>query len=183
MTTTTAAPTRAGLSTSGPSARRRSGAVLLAGALLVSFVVAPGGTAKLYWMPIILGVSYLSAAAVGGKGSPHWAVGLILSSWGLAVLLLLRGTWTTDFAGTAVMAIGVGLVLAALLPRVGIAVSPALLALPVLLIGVFEFLQAESSDVFSKGWLYGVILGLRGLYDLRPGDWPVAYSEPCDQLR
>lgn len=170
MTTTAVAPTRSGLTNNGPGARRRSGAVLLVGAAFVSFVVAPGGSAKLYWMPIILGVSYLLAGAVAGRRSLFWAAGLIVSSWGLAVLLLLRGTWTTDFAGTAVTAIGVGLVLAALLPRVGISVSLASLAVPVLLIGVFELLQAESSSVFSKGWLFGIILALRGLYDLRPGD-------------
>jgi hypothetical protein len=170
MTTSAATPTRAGRISSEPRARRRSGAVLLAGAAFVSFVVVPGGSAKLYWMPIILGISYLLAGAVAGKGSLFWAAGLIVSSWGLAVLLLLRGTWTTDFSGTAVTAIGVGLVLAALLPRVGVPVSLASLAVPVLLIGVFELLQAESSSLFSKGWLFGIILALRGLYDLRPGD-------------
>lgn len=170
MTTTTQAPTRTSHTGPKPAARRRSGAVLLAGALLVSVVVAPGGSAKLYWMPIILGLSYLVAGVVAGKSSLYWAAGLIVSSWGLAVLLVLRGSLTTDFAGTATTAIGVGLVLAALLPRVGIAVAPVSLAVPVLLIGVFQLLQAESSDVFSKGWVYGGILAVRGLYDLRSGD-------------
>lgn len=170
MTRTGAEPTRAGSSGIDVGARRRSGAVLLVGALLVSVIVGPVGPAKLYWMPIILGVSYLLAGAVAGRRSLFWAAGLIVSSWGLAVLLLLRGTWTTDFSGTTVAAIGVGLVLAALLPRVGVEVSLASLAIPVLLIGVFEFLQAESLDVFSKGWLFGLILALRGIYDLRPGE-------------
>ncbi len=168
--TTHTAPTRAGLVIDDARARRRSGAVLLLGALVVSLVVAPGGEARLYWMPIILGLSYLLAGLVAGKHSLYLAAGLIVSTWGLAVLLVLRGSLTTDFAGTAVTAIGLGLVAAALLPRAGIPVSLASLAVPVLAIGVFELLQAESSEVFSKGWLYGVLLAVRGLYDLRPGD-------------
>jgi hypothetical protein len=169
--TTTDAPTSDRSSGSGPGARRRlSAAVLFGGALLASFAVVPGGSAKLYWIPIIVGVTYLLAGAVVGRQSPLWPAGVIVSSWGLAVLLVLRGTWSTDFSGTAVTAIGVGLLLAALLPRVGVAVSLTSLAVPVLLLGSFELLQAESLDLFSKGWLFGVALALRGIYDLRPGD-------------
>jgi hypothetical protein len=169
--TTTDAPTSARSSGRGPGARRRlSAGVLFVGALLASFVVVPGGSAKLYWIPIIVGMAYLLAAAVVGRQSPLWPAGVVVSSWGVAVLLVLRGTWSTDFSGTAVTAIGVGLLLAALLPRVGVAVSLTSLAVPVLLLGSFELLQAESLDLFSKGWLFGVALALRGLYDLRPGD-------------
>lgn len=150
------------------TARVRSGAVLLAGALLVSLVVVPVGGAELFWMPLLLGLTYLLAGAVVGRHSSYWAAGLVVSCWGLAVLLVLSDVLTTDFAASAVTGIGTGLVLAALLPRVGIAVSTLSLAVPVLLIGVLELLQAESGGVFGKGWFYGAVLAARGLYDLRP---------------
>ena len=151
------------------TARRRRGLVLLLGGVLVALTVAPVGGLALYWMPLLLGLTYLAAAAVGGRRGALWAAGLVVTCWGVAVALVLTGTLHVDFAGAAVTGLGAGAVLAALLPRVGVASSPVSVAVPVLLVGVLELAQAQQHGVLDRGWAYGALLVGWGLWELRPG--------------
>lgn len=149
------------------SSCRRRGTVLLLGAAVVSLVVSPVGGADLYWMPLVLGLTYLLAAMAGGREGALWSAGLVVTSWAVAVLLVLTGTLQLDFAGAAVTGLGIGAVLASLLPRVGIPAPALSIAAPVLLVGVLELAQSQLHGPLDKGWAYGGLLALWGLWELR----------------
>ncbi len=70
----------------------------------------------------------------------------------------------------AVMALGLGGVLAALLARVrGFSISPMSIAVAVLLTGVFALLEQQMVSPFAgQTWVYAGLLVLWGLYELRP---------------
>lgn len=149
------------------SMRRRRGIALLIGAVVLALVVQPVGSAAFYWVPLVSGLTYLLAAASGGRRGALWAPGLMLSFWGAAVVLVLGGTTHVDFASAAVTGLGAGAVAAVALSRVGFAVDAFGIAATVLLAGAFELLDATGPAAFGKGWLYGGLLGLWGLWELR----------------
>jgi len=148
--------------------RRAGGAVLLVGAAVVAVALAPVGPARLFWVGLMLGVTYLVAAAVRGRGGPLWAPALVLACWGGAVALWFTGHLREDFTAVAVAGLGVGAVLAALLPRVGVVASPVAIGVTVLLIGLLEGVQASRHGVWDKGWAYAVLPAAWGLWQLRP---------------
>lgn len=147
---------------------RVRGLVLLAGAVIVGLVIKPVGSANLYWMPLIIGVSYLVASAVGGRTGGLWVPGLMVTCWGLADVLVLSGTWHIDFASAAITGIGVGAVLSLGLVRLGIPVSPAAVAVNLLLIGLLELAEAQVGGALVKGWPWALLLVVGALWELRP---------------
>ncbi len=154
------------------SRRRQSGIVLLVGAVVVSATVEPIGGAQLYWMPLVLGLTYVLAGLTSGGTSRLAAAGLVVTGWAVAVLLVRSGTLDADFAATGILGLGVGALLACQIPRVGFTVTPYSLAVPVVLVGLLALLQSEAGGVFNKGWLYGGLLAARGLWDLVGGQQP-----------
>lgn len=149
------------------SARRRAIPLLLAGVVLV-LVIAPIGPLRLFWVPLLGGVGYLLAAAAGGRRGALWVPGVVVTLWGAAEAVALSGAVTVNDAAAALTGLGVGVLVAALLPRVGIPVSPLGIAVPAVLVGVFALLVAHGPTIFSRGWLYGALIGLWGVWELRP---------------
>jgi hypothetical protein len=115
---------------------RRGPLVLLFGGVAVSVLVEPVGQARLFWLSVVLGLTYLAAAAVTGRASPLWSAGLVLSSWSLAVALVLTRTVAVDFTGAAITGLGIGAVLATTLVNRGVLTARADTGVPLLLVGL-----------------------------------------------
>lgn len=75
-----------------------------------------------------------------------------------------------QFLALAVMALGLGTVLAGLLAHDrGFSISAMVVAMPVLLFGVFALLEQQMVSPFAgQTWVYAALLALWGAYDLRP---------------
>lgn len=139
---------------------------VLVAALVETLTVAPIGPLPFYLTPLILGLTYLAAAAVGGRDATLWAPGLVITAWGVAVTLVFSQTVHADFASVAVTALGIGATAAALLGRAGIRVDALAVGLSVMLAGVTELAASLGADVVGHGWFYGALLGVWVLADL-----------------
>jgi len=104
------------------------GVLLLLGGVVVILVVQPVGPKQLYWMPLIIGLTYLVSSAAGGRSGGLWVPGLIVTAWGVATTTVLSGMIQADFTATTILAIGIGAILATQLPRVGIPCNPLAIA-------------------------------------------------------
>ncbi len=143
------------------------GVLLLLGGVLVILVVQPVGPQPLYWMPLIIGLTYLASSAAGGRSGGLWIPGLIVTAWGVATTTVLSETIQADFTATTILAIGIGAILATQLPRVGIPCNPLAIAVIVAAIGGLELLEAQVGGIFVQGWPWGTFLMLGGLWELR----------------
>ncbi len=165
MTTGAAATTEQGNPVPAPGHRWRWVPALV-GALVVSLAVAPVGPLPFYVTPLILGVTYLAAAVVGGRSATLWAPGLIITAWGGAVVLVFSHTLDADFPAVAVTALGIGATAAALLGRVGFRVNAIAVSLSVLFAGLTELVASLGVAILGRGWFYGALLGVWVLSDL-----------------
>ena len=153
-------------------ARRARGIALVVGALLVLALVETEVLAY-HWFPALVGLTYLAAAAAGRSRGTLWGPGFVITSVGLAAALWLRDGRTGDsfqLLALAVMALGLGGVLAALLGQLrGFSISAMSVAMPVLLFGVFSLLEQQAVRPFAgQAWPYAALLLAWGAYELRP---------------
>ncbi len=154
------------------NARRARGIALIVGAVLIVALIETE-IIPFYWFPTLTGLTYLAAAAAGRSRGTLWGPGFLITTVGLAAALWLRDGRMPDsfqFLALAVMALGLGGVLAALLCQVrGFAVSPMSIALPVLLFGVFALLEQQMVTGFAgQTWGYAALLAVWGAFELRP---------------
>lgn len=155
------------------TARRLRGAALLGGAALIAGLVE-GGILDYYTFPLLLGLTYLAAAAISRSRGTLWGPGLVTTVVGLAVVLWFgvaeRGGDSFQLLALTVMALGLGGVLAALLGQLrGLVITPMSIALPVLLFGAFSLLEQQRVEpVTGQTWVYVALLALWGAFELRP---------------
>jgi len=150
-------------------AGRAAGAVLLAGAALLVLLVEVAGL-RFFWVPLVLGLTYLLAAGAGRSLGPLWAPGWVLSAVGLTEGLWFHAARPADsfeLAQLTLLAAGTGAVLAAAMSAVGVRVSAMGTALAVLITGAFNLAEARAvPHVAGNTWLYAGLLALWGLYEL-----------------
>ena len=139
---------------------------VLTGALVETLAVGPVGPIPFYLTPLVLGLTYLAAAAVGGRDATLWAPGVVISAWGVAVALVFSQTVHADFASVAVTALGMGATAAALLGRAGFRVDTLAVGLSVMFAGLTELAASLGAHVLGLGWFYGALLGIWVLADL-----------------
>jgi hypothetical protein len=140
--------------------------VLLLGAVAVVLLVGDRRLLDFLWLPLVTGIVYLAAAAAGGRGGDLWGPGLVVTGFGVGAGLTVGGPLGGDlFSPVVLTCIGAGAVLAMLVPRVsGMSVAAA-----VLLSGVFFLLSERGpTQVFRSPLVYGALLALWGLWELRP---------------
>jgi hypothetical protein len=130
-------------------------------------------TIRFYWFPVLTGLTYLAAAAVGRSRGTLWAPGFIITAVGLAAALWLRDGRMPDsfqFLALSVMALGLGGVLAGLLAQArGFSISAMSVSLSVLLFGVFALLEQQAVKPFAgQSWVYAALLAVWGAVELRP---------------
>jgi uncharacterized protein YhhL (DUF1145 family) len=174
MTRATSTPNTADGShaTDDTSARRARGLALIAGAVLIVALIETE-TIPFYWFPVLTGLTYLAAAAAGRSRGTLWAPGFVITAVGLGAALWLRDGRPADsfqFLALAVMALGLGGVLAALLAQLrGFSVSAMSVSLSVLLFGVFALLEQQAVEpIAGQSWVYAALLAAWGAYELRP---------------
>lgn len=174
MTRATSTPDTADGShaTDDTSARRARGLALIAGAVLIVALIETE-TIPFYWFPVLTGLTYLAAAAAGRSRGTLWAPGFVITAVGLGAALWLRDGRPADsfqFLALAVMALGLGGVLAALLAQLrGFSVSAMSVSLSVLLFGVFALLEQQAVEpIAGQSWVYAALLAAWGAYELRP---------------
>ncbi len=158
--------------TDDAASRRARGIALIVGGLLIAALIETE-TIPLYWFPALTGMTYLAAAVAGRSRGTLWGPGFVITSVGLAAALWLRDGRVPDsfqFLALAVMALGLGGVLAALLGQAkGLAVSAMSVAMPVLLFGGFALLEQQMVTPFAGStWVYVALLVAWGAYELRP---------------
>ena len=148
------------------------GAGLLAGAGGLLLLVELGGL-PFYWVPLLLGLTYLAAAAAGRSRGPLWAPGCVLSCVGLTEALWFssgRPADSFELAQLTLLAAGTGALLAVALRPLGVHVAGTSLALAVLLTGAFNLAQARAvPGVAGNTWLYAGLLAVWALSVLRTG--------------
>ncbi len=154
------------------------GVLLLLGGVVVILVVAPVGPKSLYWMPLIIGLTYLASSAAGGRSGGLWVPGLIVTAWGVATTTVLSGTIQADFTATTILAIGIGAILATQLPRVGIPCNPLAIAVIVAAIGALELLEAQVGGIFCPGVALGDVPRTRRALGTPAGSHPPVQESP-----
>ncbi len=159
-------PTRQTRPTTAPATRRWRWVPVLLGAIVVSLAGPPVDVVPFYATPLILGLTYLAAAAMGGRDATLWAPGMIITVWGLSVVALLSDAVTGDFTAVTVTALGVGATAAALLGRFGFRVEPLAIGLSVLIAGLTQLMASFDVGVLVRGWFYGALLLVWVLSDL-----------------
>lgn len=163
------------------SPARRSSLVLLGGAAGVLVLASPavlGSDRALdgfFSVPLLSGLTFLAAAAAGGRRSPLWGTGIAVSVWGVLVLLRYHGVpplaavdgpaWVVNgsfllVGGLVAAALGWALHLGGRTFGVLAAVVVSALLYGAALNGV---------PYAAVWWPYALVPALRGLWDLRPG--------------
>lgn len=158
--------------------RRLRGGVLLLGALAL-LVLIQGGVIAFYFTPLIIGLAYLGAAAVGGRRGALWAPGIVTTCWGVAVLLA-KGGHVSNPGGRAYFVAGfIGVAIAIVLRLVaGVAAGPVGLTVSMGVILLHN--QTYVPGWVFKGVVFAGLLAVWGLWELRPAGLaePVPASRP-----
>ncbi len=164
--------------------RHRSAVALLLGALAMELLVQQQ-VVRFYYTPLIVGLTYLGAAATAGRKGALWAPGIVTSCWGIAVLLgvhrvvTIDGNLSYEIAGL----IGVALALAL---RYTIGLAAGVIGLVVAMAVIFAHSYAHAPAWIYNGVTFAVLLGLWGLWELRPSRRPEqaqSSSAPGEQDR
>lgn len=148
--------------------RIRQGLTLLAGAVALELLVGQGSL-RFYWTPLIVGLSYLAAAAAGGRSGGYWATACVLTGWGLAVVTI--GTaqpQDVDVAGAYLLGAGAGATLGSLLPRARFDVSQPGLAATIAAAGLILALSPKVGAL-DEARTYALAIGLVGLLNVGMG--------------
>lgn len=146
-----------------PAVRLRQGAALVAGA--VAYLLLAEGPLGFNWTPLLLGLAYLGAAALGGRTGGHWSTACVLAGWGLAIVLVREGGLEVREAGAAVAGVGLGVLALALLLRAGVVADALGAGLTALVAGTVEAL-APRVDLLVEPLLYAVLVGAVGLVNV-----------------
>jgi len=160
----------------------RSAVALLVGALLME-VLIQRQVLHFYYTPTIAGLTYLAAAAAAGRKGALWAPGIVTTCWGIAVLLGVHQVVTLDekLSYEIAGAVGVGL---ALLLRYTIGLAAGVIGLVVSFGAILLYGYAHPPSWVFHGITFAVLLGVWGLWELRPSrQGASASSTATDQGR
>lgn len=146
--------------------RHRSAIALLAGALTMLLLIQRPAV-RFYYTPLIVGLTYLAAAAVAGRKGALWAPGIITTFWGIAVLLGVHQVITVDGKLSYEIAAGLGVLLALAL-RHAIGLAAGAIGIVVSVGVIFLHNYAHPPSWVFHGTTFAVLLGVWGLWELRP---------------
>ncbi len=146
------------------SPRRRQGAALIAGAALLYLLVEAGDLA-FHWTPLLIGLTYLVAAALGGRGGSYWATACVITGWGAGVALLAERDLDVTLQAGYLLAAGAGALAAALLERAGYAVEALGIAAALVVAGLVYALEPRV-EAFGRASTYAAAVAVVGLVRL-----------------
>jgi len=163
--------------------RHRSAVSLLLGAAAMEFLVQQQ-VVRLYYTPLIVGLTYLAAAAAAGRKGALWAPGIVMSCWGIAVLLGVHRVVTIDGKLSYEIAGFIGVALALAL-RYTVGLAAGFIGLVMSMGIIFAHNYAHSPSWIFHGVTFAVLLGVWGLWELRPSrtDQAQPSGAPADQDR
>ncbi len=158
--------------------RRKRGTALAVGGITM-IVLIETGLVPFYWVVLMVGLTYLAAAAAGRSRGSLWAPGLMLVIGGLAIALWLRTgrpPGTLQFLGLTVTALGVGAMAASFLKRAGYDITA--MGVSMTLVAFGGFILAAQRGIFTRNiYVYGGLLILGGLVAIAKTFRP---SEPAE---
>lgn len=146
--------------------RHRSALVLLVGALVMGFAVQQQ-VIRFYYTPLIVGLTYLTAAMAGGRKGALWAPGIVTTCWGIAVLLGVHNVVTLDSKTSYLIAGVIGIAIALTL-RFTIGLAAGFIGLAVSMAIILIHDNADVPSWIFKGITFAVLLGVWGIWELRP---------------
>ncbi len=139
------------------------GGALLAGAAIYALLVY--GPLQFYWTPLLLGLAYLGAAAAGGRRGGLWATALVLTGWGVGVLLATKLDSVSSGDGY-LMGVGGAIVVAGVLARSGFAIDLVSVGGTVLIAGILHNAAGDPVQALVKPWPYVALLAGVGALNL-----------------
>ena len=148
-----------------PDVRVAQAITFLSGALALNVAVAPNDR-RFYWTPLVVGLAYLAAAAVGGRRGGHWATACVLVGWGAAVVFAGAARPDLDIAGLYMAGAGLGAVAGLLLRRAGIDADPLGMAVAITAGGLILTFAAQAPSVLEEARTYAALLVLVALVNL-----------------
>jgi len=143
--------------------RLRQGAAFVAGA--GAYLLLVEGPLDFDWTPLLLGLAYLAAAALGGRDGGHWPTACVLVGWGLAVVLVREAGLDVTEGGAQVAGVGAGLVALGLLRRAGFGTDLVGAGATALVVGTVEAL-ARDVDLLVEPALYAGVVAAVGVVNL-----------------
>jgi hypothetical protein len=141
-----------------PVVRVNEAILLLAGAVFLVVMVAPDDD-RFYWTPLVLGLSFLAAAVVGGRAGGTWAPACVLVGWGAAVVFVRVAEPDLDTSGVYLAGAGAGVLAGLELGRRGFAIDPAALGATTVIAGAALALTRQAG-VFNDARAYAALLAL-----------------------
>lgn len=136
--------------------RRNKGCALLTGGIVMILLIEIGPVA-FYWISLIIGLTYLAAAAASRSRGSLWAPGLMLSVAGLIIALWIRdGRSPADlqFLALTILALGTGATVAALMDRIGYDITAMSVALTLVAFGAFVLAVQEGVPIVGARNVY-----------------------------
>jgi len=133
-----------------PAVRLRQGLALLGGAVAIELLLGLGPL-DFFWTPLLVGLAYLAAAALGGRANGHWATAMVIVAFGAVVLLLDKAHTGINLPAGYLLAVGLGGMAAAALQPRGFSVDGLGIAGAIAAVGLFLFLVDEYPNVLAKG--------------------------------
>ena len=157
----------------GPAAKSADVRLLQAGAFLLGAlaleVLVERGSTPFYWTPLIIGLSYLGAAILGGRTGGHWPTACVLVGWGAVV------AWAgqtrpegVDLAGAYLAGGGAGVLVAGVLLRRGFKVDVIGLGAAAVGAGLVLAL-ASRHDGLVEARTFAIALGVLALVNVALG--------------
>jgi len=144
--------------------RIRRGGALLAGAAVYALLIY--GPLEFLWTPFLLGLTYLGAAAAGGRRGGMWATALVLTGWGVGVLMAGKLEIGVTSADGYLIGVGAAALAGGLLARSGFSVDLLGIGATALLAGIVHTFAGDQIPALVEPWPYVVLLGVVGATNL-----------------
>jgi hypothetical protein len=111
---------------------------------------------------VVVGVTFVVAAAVNGKRSPFWTGGLVVGAWGLGkVLDNTSGDYSAWTGALPLLLLGAGALVAAYLGTRGFSTDVAAVGRAVVFIGVGQLIH-----ITTNGWITVIFVALIAAWGL-----------------
>jgi hypothetical protein len=147
-----------------PAVRVNEAILLLAGAIFLTFMVAPEQD-RFYWTPLVVGLSLLAAGSVAGRASAYWGPAVVLGGWGAAVVFVRLAEPDLDTSGLYLAGAGAGAIAALELGRRGFSVDPSVLAATTVIAGAVLALTTQGG-LFTDARTFAALLAAIGVTQL-----------------
>ena len=125
------------------------------------FLVTEVGELSFYWTPLLVGLAYLTAAAIGGRGGSYWSTAIVITGWGTAVVVLAETTIDIATPAGYLLAVGVAALLAGASQRRGYRTDTMAVGAAIAAAGV-AFALEPHVELFGESWFWALAVAIVG---------------------